>query len=451
MKEILTAITNFLHDRFNLSHDQNNNLETIKSIEKAVEFKGINVWTLIFAIFVASIGLNVNSTAVIIGAMLISPLMGPIMGLGLSVGIYDFALLKKSLKNLSIAVAISVATSGIYFFLSPLDEAQSELLARTTPTIYDVLIALFGGLAGIVAGASKEKGTVIPGVAIATALMPPLCTAGFGLGTGNIYYFLGAIYLFFINTVMISLATFLIVRFLKFPYKQEVDKTRESQLRKYLYIVVTITVLPSIYFAYKIIQQTIFKTNALAYVNKEMNFERTQIISKTFVYHGRDSSKIEVFLAGEPITAENQKMLEQKMKDYSIKKTKLVIKQGLENISSLDINQIRTGIIEEIYQKNEKIIQDKDQKIKLLEKEIMNFKGNIQLGKLAGEINAINPKIKQFSAAKTLIFNIENSEGDTNIVVYISASPRLNSKETTVLQNWLEKRLDFPRIKIINE
>jgi uncharacterized hydrophobic protein (TIGR00271 family) len=190
--KIFTLIILFLKDRFNLSHEQEDTLETIKSIEKGVEFRGINVWTLIFAIFVASIGLNVNSTAVIIGAMLISPLMGPIMGLGLSVGIYDFALLKKSLKNLSIAVVISVITSAIYFAVSPLDEAQSELLARTTPTLYDVLIALFGGMAGIVSGASKEKGNAIPGVAIATALMPPLCTAGFGIGTGNLFYFLGA-------------------------------------------------------------------------------------------------------------------------------------------------------------------------------------------------------------------------------------------------------------------
>ena len=204
MKKILLSISLFVYERFNISHEQEDNFATISSIERGVEFKGINVWTLIFAIFVASIGLNVNSTAVIIGAMLISPLMGPIMGLGLSVGIYDFALLKRSLKNLSIAVVISVLTSAIYFMISPLSEAQSELLARTTPTIYDVFIALFGGFAGIVAGAGKEKGNAIPGVAIATALMPPLCTAGYGLATGNIYFFVGAFYLFFINAVMIS-------------------------------------------------------------------------------------------------------------------------------------------------------------------------------------------------------------------------------------------------------
>lgn len=208
MVQIIIAIKEFIRDIFNLSHDQESHFETIRAIEKGVVYKGINVWTLIFAIFIASVGLNVNSTAVIIGAMLISPLMGPIMGLGLSVGRYDFALLKKSLMNLLVAVVISVTTSTIYFLVSPLNIAQSELLSRTTPTIYDVLIALFGGLAGIVASATKEKGNVIPGVAIATALMPPLCTAGFSIATGNILYFIGSFYLFFINAVMISFATF---------------------------------------------------------------------------------------------------------------------------------------------------------------------------------------------------------------------------------------------------
>ena len=221
MKRILALLFVFIKDRFNLSHDQEDCQSTIMAIEKGVDFRGINVWTLVFAIFIASIGLNVNSTAVIIGAMLISPLMGPIMGLGLSVGINDFTLLKKSLRNMIIAVVISIVTSTIYFYISPLNDAQSELLSRTTPTIYDVLIALFGGFAGIVAGSSKEKGTVIPGVAIATALMPPLCTAGFGIATGHLYYFVGAAYLFFINAVMISLSTFLFVRFLKFPLNKK--------------------------------------------------------------------------------------------------------------------------------------------------------------------------------------------------------------------------------------
>ncbi|MFA6745894.1 MAG: DUF389 domain-containing protein, partial [Bacteroides graminisolvens] len=188
----LFAFKEFLKEYLDLRKDKDNELATVESIRKGVEFKGANLWILIFAIFMASLGLNVNSTAVIIGAMLISPLMGPIMGIGLSVGLNDFELMKRSFKSFLVATAFSVATSTFFFLISPIDEAQSELLARTSPTIYDVLIALFGGLAGVVAFSTKEKGNVIPGVAIATALMPPLCTAGFGLATGNLVYFLGA-------------------------------------------------------------------------------------------------------------------------------------------------------------------------------------------------------------------------------------------------------------------
>ena len=203
---------------------------TIDNISKGVVFRGVNVWILVFAIVVASIGLNVNSTAVIIGAMLISPLMSPIMGLGLGVGINDNDLIRKSLKNFLIMVIVSLIASSTYFLLTPLSDAQSELLARTKPTIFDVLIAFFGGLAGIIASSRKqEKVTVVAGVAIATALMPPLCTAGYGIGTGQFIYFFGAFYLFFINSFFIALATFIMVRYLKFPQKQYVNLVKEKR------------------------------------------------------------------------------------------------------------------------------------------------------------------------------------------------------------------------------
>ena len=194
---------------------------TVDFISKSVVFRGFNVWILFFAIIVASVGLNVNSTAVIIGAMLISPLMGPINGVGLAIGTFDEPLLRKSLKNLIFMVFISIVASKLYFLLSPISNARSALLARTQPTIFDVFIAFFGGLAGIVATSRKSQSiTVISGVAIATALMPPLCTAGYGIATGQIWYFLGASYLFFINSFFIALATFITVRLLGFPEAQ---------------------------------------------------------------------------------------------------------------------------------------------------------------------------------------------------------------------------------------
>ena len=213
-----------LADRFSLSEDSARQEETVDMICRGVEFRGTNLWVLIFATMIASLGLNVNSAAVIIGAMLVSPLMGPIMGVGLSLGINDFDLLKKSLRNFSLMVVVAIATSTLYFFISPLGTARSELLARTVPTTYDVLIAFFGGLAGIVAQSRKDRNsTVIPGVAIATALMPPLCTAGFGLATGQFKFFIGAFYLFFINTVFIALATYMVVRMLKYHKKKFLD------------------------------------------------------------------------------------------------------------------------------------------------------------------------------------------------------------------------------------
>ena len=187
------SLRRFLRDRFDLGEDSALQDEVVDNICRGVDFRGTNLWVLIFATFVASLGLNVNSTAVIIGAMLISPLMGPIMGMGLSVGINDFDLLKRSVRNFGFMVLVSILTSTLYFVVSPLSGAQSELLARTVPTTYDVLIAFFGGLAGIVAQSRRDRtSTVIPGVAIATALMPPLCTAGYGLATLQLNYFLGA-------------------------------------------------------------------------------------------------------------------------------------------------------------------------------------------------------------------------------------------------------------------
>ena len=226
---LFNSISKIMKDRFNLDEDKADEALIVESIRRDVQFKGTNLWTLIFAIFIASIGLNMNATAVIIGAMLISPLMGPIMGIGLGIAINDFELLQKGIKNIFIATIISVITSAIYFFLTPIHNANSELLARTNPSLWDVLIAFFGGLAGIVAGTRKERSNVIPGVAIATALMPPLCTAGFGLATGKWYFFLGALYLYFINSLLICLATLLIVKHLKFHKKEFAERTCGSR------------------------------------------------------------------------------------------------------------------------------------------------------------------------------------------------------------------------------
>lgn len=274
-------IRDFFVRNFDVRQEKEDELETIESIRKGIEFKGTNLWVLIFATFVASLGLNTNSTAVIIGAMLISPLMGPIMGFGLGLGISDFDLIKRSFRNFATATVFSVITSTLFFLISPISEAQSELLARTQPTVYDVLIAFFGGLAGIVASSTKSKGNVIPGVAIATALMPPLCTAGFGLASGNLYYFFGAFYLYFINTVFISLATYVVVRLLKYPKKVFLNKQREKIVTRYVGVIVFFTIVPSLFLSYNLIRASYFNDRVRTFVADELSFPNTQILSKT--------------------------------------------------------------------------------------------------------------------------------------------------------------------------
>lgn len=442
----------FVRDRFNLQNEQDDHNETIKSIERGVEFRGVNVWTLVFAIFVASVGLNVNSAAVIIGAMLISPLMGPIMGVGLSLGIYDFDLLKRSLKNLGIAVGISVITSSFYFSISPLNEVQSELLARTTPTIYDVLIALFGGLAGIVAGATKEKGNAIPGVAIATALMPPLCTAGFGLATGNYSYFIGAFYLFFINAVMISLSTFLIVRLLKFPHRQLVDEKKRKSLVRYVVVIVSITVLPSIYLAYQIVEESVFKKRANEFVRYEFVSSKTHVVNKSFSFYNSDSSKIEVLLAGKILDEERIEELKSRLSNYALQGTRLVILQGQAAEKPIDVSQLKSGIIEDLYRKNELALNDKDKRIKLLEQELAKNKAtSLPVKQLGEEIHAIFPEVISASIANTEAFRVADGKTEPITYVVVKLKSSLNKTEEQRLNNWIKKRLGVSSVKVVRE
>ena len=266
---------------FNLQPDKEDEQQTIAQISSSVAFRGANLWVLIFAILIASLGLNVNSTAVIIGAMLISPLMGPIIGMGLAVGINDLDLLRRSAKHFGVATLISVLTAMCYFLISPLGDAQSELLARTSPTLYDVLIAFCGGAAGIIALTTRGKGNVIPGVAIATALMPPLCTAGYGLATGHWLYFLGAFYLFFINTVFICLATFLGVRLLKFHQREFVSPARAHKARNIITAIVLATMIPAAIMTINIVEKSIFGRDIKHFVDNELTQDGTQILSST--------------------------------------------------------------------------------------------------------------------------------------------------------------------------
>ncbi|WP_373522071.1 TIGR00341 family protein [Aquiflexum sp.] len=447
LRNRILMILIFFKDRFDLHEGKEDELETIDYIKKNVEFKGANLWILIFAIFVASVGLNVNSTAVIIGAMLISPLMGPIMGIGLAAGINDFELLKKSMKNLGIAVLISILTSTIYFSFTPLDDAQSELLARTEPTIWDVLIALFGGLAGIVAGSRKEKSNAIPGVAIATALMPPLCTAGYGLATGNLYYFFGAFYLFFINSVFISLSTYLIVRFMKFPKKEFMDRKREKTVRSYITLFTLLTIIPSVYLAYNIVKRTFWEKSVKQFISTEFDLPRTQIIASTLLYDS-DSSVIEISLIGERIEEEEIIRIKKRLDAFKLTNTHLYLKQSGD--SGTDMNLLRSDILKDLYERNELLIQDKDQKINLLERELSEYsRSSNQVVDLAKEAKIHYPNLENFTVNRAIMANLKEDRQDTLLLAFAKFKQTPSKQEKQRFEQWLKIRTKADTVSLI--
>ena len=445
---LLQQIKFFLSRHFDLRQEKEDEEETIESLKKGVEFRGTNLWVLIFAIFLASLGLNTNSTAVIIGAMLISPLMGPIMGFGLGLGITDFDLVKRSLRSYLTATLFSVVTATIYFLISPISEAQSELLARTSPTIYDVLIAFFGGLAGIVAGSTKSKGNVIPGVAIATALMPPLCTAGFGLATGNLSYFLGAFYLYFINTVFISLSTYIVVRVLKYPNKEFLDKKRAMVVRRYMMIIVTCTIIPSLYLTYRVLRNTVFDEQVRSFVNKELDFPNTQVLSRTVAVDTAGRKALNVVLLGDEVPDMMIETARARMRDYGLGGIGLNIQQGFG--SDVDINELKSVLMKDLYKNNEELIQAQAAQIDSLKHTVDRYRRASHLAlSLTPELRVLYPQVERLACTPTIIANTVQDKPDTVLLVYVKVKNALTPDEQRKLSQWMAARTEEKNIKLI--
>ena len=431
----------YIKSYFYLNKEKEPTDETINQIKSGVEFRGANLWILIFAIFTASLGLNVNSTAVIIGAMLISPLMGPIIGMGLSVGINDFELMKRSVKSYLVATVISVITATVYFSFTPLNEAQSELLARTSPTIYDVFIALFGGLAGIVALSTKGKGNVLPGVAIATALMPPLCTAGFGIATGHWLYFLGAFYLFFINTVFISAATFIGVRMMKFPKKKFIDPAREKRVRQYIIMIVVLTMCPSIYMTFLIVKNTIFKANVNSFVKAELKWNGTQIIAHEA---SEDKKTIRIVAVGKEVDKSNIASAEKRLEQYHLQGVKLQLIQG----SSAETYKLKN--IAETDNSKQAILQQQSQKIKDTEQRLNYYTAIEQTPQsLRKEMELLFPSVKSVSISRTVNVSIDTLRSDTFTLAIISLKNNLDKTQNEKLRLWLKARTQADSLRLI--
>lgn len=415
-------------------------IETIHDeIEKGVQFKGTNLWILMFAIVVASVGLNMNSTAVIIGAMLISPLMGPINGIGYSLATYNFPIFRRSLKNLAYAVGVSLLTSSLYFIVSPVNEAHSELLARTSPTIYDVLIALFGGLAGIVAISSKLKGNVIPGVAIATALMPPICTAGYGLATLQFNFFFGALYLFAINTVFIAFASLIVCKYLKLPIMNIVDPEREKQVNRAITAIILITSVPSVYLGYQLVQNENFSQNAEHFVNQVSVVEGNYLQKDNISASGKS---VELIYSGYGLLQRHIDSIKLLAVQNRIDTARLSIKQGFE-ASFVQENTRK-------FQSEAEILNDRLKAtafaLQQSERRADSIKNISVLGEtLLAEIRTLYPQIKGCSYTESFSYFTRNDSvirGEQAPLILFTVSPNsLRPADKNKIHEWLKSRL----------
>lgn len=416
-----------------------------RSIRNNIYFRGPNAWILAIAIIIASVGLNVNSIPVVIGAMLISPLMGPIFGLGLGLGISDVQLVKSSGKNLLVMVAISITASFLYFAITPLSLSNpTELLARTNPTIYDVLIALFGGFAGIFEQCRKEKGTVFAGVAIATALMPPLCTAGFGLAGGNFGYFFGAMYLFFINCLFIMLATYISVKYFEFRQTEFSDISTGRKTKRIITMLIILFIVPSIWSAVILINQNRFEENAIAFIEHSKSYGKS-IIYDYKIDHN-DGSTIELSFVGEPLDDSTKNNIYNTASRYGINKEQLIIN---DHTTTDSVNEIE--LVKDIYDRMDQEIGSREVEIARLRAELKKYESTaIPYTQLSREIASNYPTVQEVHIARgegVAIDSIESSKHSTIVVLYTSES--MDSDTHNKLESWLKIRLEEESIILL--
>ena len=416
------------------------------SIRKNIAFRGTNVFILACAIIIASVGLNVNSIPVIIGAMLISPVMGPILGFGLGLGTEDNHLVKNSLKNFVVMVTISILASTLFFLLSPLSLANpSELLARTKPTIYDVLIALFGGFAGIIETSRKDKGNVIAGAAIATALMPPLCTVGYGISIWNWAYVSGALYLFTINSIFIALATFIAVKYFSFPLV-DTDELRRRMPKSVLYLILFIVVVPSIISAVSVIKENNFKIHAERVVTENKN------LGKCFIYdykatYSRKSPKLELFLAGETLTKEAKQQIYRSAEEYGITRSQIIFH---EDATSMRQEFSEVEIVKGIFEQTDKQINRLNDSIARLGDALSAYKEReLPVEAVSKELFAQYANITSLSLSRGSSVAAEGEGKTEQIVAFVISTEPLTDDQKDRIERWLKVRLNNDNILLI--
>ena len=447
MKDFFRKVLAYLKKLIHLS-DEIDYENASASIRKNIAFKGTNVFILACAIIIASVGLNVNSIPVIIGAMLVSPVMGPILGFGLGLGTEDNHLVKDSLKNFGVMVGISIIASSLFFLLSPLSLANpSELLARTRPTIYDVLIALFGGLAGIIETSRKDKGSVITGVAIATALMPPLCTVGYGISIWKGSVIFGALYLFLINSVFIALATFAAVKYFRFPVMEN-DETRRRLPKGWLVTILLIVIVPSIISAVSVIKENNFNTHAEKVVAENKN------LGKCFIYdhkatYSRKSPTLELFLAGETLTDEAKAKLYKSAEEYGITRNQIVFH---EDATSMRQEFSEVEIVKGIYEQTDKQVKRLNDSIAKLGKQLDEYKEKeIPVEAISKELFAQYPDITEVSLNSGSAVHSTDNTATEQIIAFITTTEPMKAELNDRIERWLKVRLKNENVVVVNQ
>ena len=426
-------MSNKIVEFINLHNGEEDKKKVLENVFNNISFRGSNLWILACAIIIASIGLNVNSTAVIIGAMLISPLMGPIVGAGFALGTYDFPLLKKSMKNLVIATGVSLLVSALYFYFSPFKDVQSEILARTSPNIYDVLIAFFGGLVGVIAVTRVEKGNPIPGVAIATALMPPLCTAGYGIATFNFPYFAGAFYLYTINCFFICIATFFVVKYLKYPAASFKSIRYSRQIRIGITSLIFIMIIPSFYLAYTLWNEKKYTKTVEQFINTEFVSNGNMVIYKKIDYKS-DPKKVELALLNRKLSEKEIETYNRILSNMGAANTELTFRQNDEDLKTEILNEIN---------KKENVLSEKDIAINNLKSELNKYK--LDDPTLTKELNILFPAIKNISLGK--IEQYPNTDSVQIQCILLYSAPE--DVEEEKLKPWLAERLKTKNIVLI--
>ncbi|MBE0424021.1 MAG: DUF389 domain-containing protein [Lutibacter sp.] len=452
LTEAWETIKEFLFKLLDIKHDTNKE-GTIEDIKENISMKGHTAWVLIFSILIASIGLNVSSTAVVIGAMLISPLLGPILGVGLSIGTNDIDTLKRSLTNFGLMVGLSLLTSFLFFLIPIFRNETPELLARTSPDVRDVFIAIAGGLALIIAISRRSKQTnTIAGVAIATALMPPLCTAGYGLAIGNFSYFGGAMFLFSINTIFIALATFVIVKFLHFPMVKYLDSAKRKKIAQMASFVAFLVFAASIYLFFNLFKINQFKQSATNLITDLKKSGVSIIDEKDDDLNYKDKS-IKIYVYGKKLSTDEINYWTAKLPEYRLTETKLIVEQGADSDLMQEVKNLT-----DLYNQNQKLISSRDEslkekedKIKLLEIELGKFYDNeIPFRQISKEAQINYSGLKQLNYSRLYKTNFQTIDTITVFNAEWNSDVQNKAQEEIRLKKWLKTRLNLDTLVVNN-